>query len=754
LGTKGSATFGLNYNQQDAVSAASRPFSKAPYALYYGQQIVLGSSTTPTGRYSLPYASMAAFDASHGTSYATTCNPKGTGTVRLTRINEGPGKPAPTDFKCYISSGSANDSYNYQTENLDLTPQERLSFFGNADYKILDDVTWYGNAFYTNTKSNSQIAPDPFVASTYGVTASADSYYNPFGYDLGTSSAQNLQLRLTALGDRTYSYDRDDIQLANGFKGTLLDRFQWNTFYSFAREHYVNENFGTLYLPGLQPALGPSFQDTDGSIVCGTAAAPISGCTPVNFFGVPTKAALDTIAPTLIDTLSQDQTIVEGDISGDLFKLWAGTVGASLGYEYQYQRLNFQPDYLTANDLTDAGHESPTKGAFYVNEVYGEFYVPLLKGLPGVKSLDLIVGERFSDYSTFGTTNNGKYALEYRPYNDLLVRATYADIFRSPTISNLYGGSSSGFTTNITDPCAAPSSNPNCPAQGSGAAPTQYPQTNTANPNLKPETGYDTDIGLVFSPSFYKPITLSADLWHYSIKEAISSPNAQQELDLCASTGLYCDSITRDPTTGEVTNIVVKPSNIGRVETSGIDFGLKWALAKTRFGSFTAAIDNTYLIKYTNQSIDGDNSTKQSYAGQFSSSGDGNYARLRSFASLFWNYGDFGAAITNRFISNVNESNPDGAASTYCPSYPGQDTVDLGGGVTVVCTRKVGYADYVDISGSYTYKPLHTQLTLGVNNVGGDDAPLIYTGFNGTTDSNTYNEMGRYLYGKVKVTFK
>ena len=62
------------------------------------------------------------------------------------------------------------------------------------------------------------------------------------------------------------------------------------------------------------------------------------------------------------------------------------------------------------------------------------------------------VASRYSDYSSFGTTTNNKYSFTWKPIDDLLVRGTYAEGFRAPTIGDLFGGISGTFDY-YTDPC-------------------------------------------------------------------------------------------------------------------------------------------------------------------------------------------------------------------------------------------------------------------------------------------------------------
>src|SRR5690606_11288062 len=120
----------------------------------------------------------------------------------------------------------------------------------------------------------------------------------------------------------------------------------------------------------------------------------------------------------------------------------------------------------------------------------------------------------YSNYDTFGDTTNNKFGFKWRPIDDLLVRGTWSEGFRAPTISNLYGGASQTFTTGFRDPCdtvygnAAGSARclqdvaPGYRQLQQGFVPTTAPGHQTpvpfmsgSNINLQPETSESKTIG-------------------------------------------------------------------------------------------------------------------------------------------------------------------------------------------------------------------------------------------------------------------
>ena len=46
-----------------------------------------------------------------------------------------------------------------------------------------------------------------------------------------------------------------------------------------------------------------------------------------------------------------------------------------------------------------------------------------------------------------------------------------------------------------------------------------------------------------------------------------------------------------------------------------------------------------------------------------------------------------------------------------------------------------------------------TRVTVGVNNITDQDPSLIYVGFEGDSDTSTYDYMGRYFYARLSQLF-
>ncbi len=740
---RGSIILGGSYNQQDEVSAGDRSFSR--YATYfYGSIFNGGSSRTPTGRIDLPDNLLAGYGNCASGS--------------VTRI-EGSAGTSPSDFRCWEDPA---DRYNFQPANLLITPQERGSLFAVGHFDINDKLQFFSEVLYNRTSSGFKLASLPFTAVSDDVVISADNIYNPFGIDFGGVAGlnENAQWRMTALGQRRNEVITHTSRAVAGLKGSLFGTdWLWEGSLTYGRMDQNTTTRGYLFKPGLAAAFGPSFIAGDGTPTCGTPTEPISGCTPVNIFNLDGTGQADALL-TISADYDQTYTYVTRGASlganGDLFELPAGPLQAAIGAEYQKLEGEFDTDYLTQSiaplfltcQLAADACTADSQGDYNVKELYAEVHVPLLKDMPAVHSLDLTAGARYSDYSLFGNTTNSVFKLEYRPVRDVLARISFSEVFRVPTIYNLYQGPTHDAPTFI-DPCngltaAALAANPNLAAACVGVVPDgNYAQVNgqaegtwIGNSNLKPETGDVLTYGIVYDPSWLPGFSASVDVWRYKLKDLITRVDPNFTSEQCVATGdpLFCDLIVRypsGPSAGQV-QIAQEPYlNLGTLKTQGVDVGLKYTLRNTRAGNFRFSLDTTYTDSYKNKPSD--ISETHDYAGTFNTT-FGNYAKYRALGGIGWNLASFDGLLTMRYIHKLKIEDADGG--------PG------------VVPLKIPHKTYFNMTLGYEF-PTKTKLQIGIMNLTDEKPPLMYFNntLNANTDVSTYDTLGRQYWIGLRQKF-
>ncbi len=769
-GDKGNVVLGVSYDKEDSVSAADRAYSSQPYQLYAGEHGIGGTSRILTGRYVVPRSAATGVNLSD-----PNC---GSGAnVVLTRIDGRPGTST-SDFRCF---DNLNDVYNFQADgNLNLTPQERTAMFVSGNYQLSENVEAFVLGSWLKTESSFFIAPLPFDgrAAVDNVPISGDSIYNPFGVDITDA---RLRLR-DFIPTRTTRFETDTYQITAGLRGNFGDSsWSWDASYGYGRTPQSQSVRGYLYSPGLTDALGPSMIDpATGNPICvrtpGDPSTAISGCLPVNFLGPPPDpnspagqaqlAALNLINPTITNTNENDLKVFNANITGDLFELPAGMVSLAGGVERREESASATSDFLTlippGETVCLITQEACTfgdiAGSFDVNEIYLEALVPLLADVPFAEKLNVSLGTRYSDYSNFGGTTNSKIGLEWKPFSDLLVRATYADVFRAPTIGDLYAPTIPSANT-YTDPCNGYAGQPTPDPRACAGVPTDgsFQQSNNqvtsfqvADPNLQPEEGDVFTYGFVYSPGWLEGFSITADYWRVKLEQFITNLPENVMLNQCFNFGRYCDTFIRDDS-GDVAQMTNVIGNFGRLQSSGLDVGLRYLFAETGWGRFAWNLDASYIAEYNVRLLaDDPNSDVGAFpgipqstglAGTFvdnASSGFGNLARWRALNDISWSLGNFSASLTTRYVHHVYEA-PDVADVTE-PGY--------------VAKRRVPSFTQTDLQIGYQFEELNnSSIQIGVRNLTDRQPPLIYSGFNASTDMRTYDAIGRYYWMRWTAKF-
>jgi len=772
---KGNITAGLNYVKNDAVFAQNREYSKDALYLSYGVVAKGGSSRSATGRVDIPSGSIPG-------------SLKPLGCKSFTLKSQAPGAGGSTsDYRCYIGTdaqGNLVDAYNFQAHgNYDLIPAERTGAFLLGNYKLTESVEAYVQLFHNKYHAGSSQAPVPFDTQT-DANISSLNYYNPFAVDFTIGGGARYRERLESVGPRLTTNGITFDQLSTGFKGSFLDSWTWDLNFSYGKRSRLQERLNSVNYAALAGGFGPSYKDASGNIVCGTDPAkggsgPIAGCTPINIFNQAdpaTAAALNSAKASYFFHFMQQYR--EGSIgtSGTIVDLPAGSLSLAAGVSYRKQYENDAVDAPAITQPPDyascpAGSSlcaAPVQGGFNVKEAYVELLVPIVKDLPFAKVLNLDIGTRFSKYSNFGSTNNWKVALEYRPIDDLLLRATVSKVFRAPSITDIYAGPTTSNPPAL-DPCNGVTinsdprikGNPACRGVPLSADPfitTATSQTvavatgaSFINYPIKPEFGKSYDFGFVYDPQWLPGLSVSADVYRVTLNSLILSAGAGTAAYILQScyqsyyqqgiTQPFCSYINRT-TAGDIFYILSPTINVGSLLAKGADASIRYRLPETSFGNFTFNLQASYINKYDITTF-----RTQHYAGHYDPT-FGNYARLRALGGIDWNLGSFSANWQARYVGPITVGYQ---IPELGPTADNSGLYDQG----AIPSFRRGAQVYHNVSFAYHIEPMNTTVRVGIDNVGDKKPPILYqenTG-NQNTDVSTYDTVGRFFFGSVTVKF-
>ncbi|QGH65113.1 TonB-dependent receptor [Xanthomonas oryzae pv. oryzicola] len=732
---RASLVFGVNYTNEDPVWAKDRTltrYSAGPNHIEDGL-----SATGPWGRFN-------SNDETYILNHTGSFDGKGVGTDSRNLAN-------------YHNDITTDDYFNSTDQMMLQQSSKNKSIFTTGSYNLTDSLTFKSTAMYSERDSNRQIAGYPLQAASqpqFPVGISGSSYYNPVGQDINSWFRRTVELpRTTESNVKTLHFDA----ALEGVFDVGSHGWNWDVGFNYNKYDVTQVSRGNINLLALQKALGPSFLNAQGQVQCGTAASPLplgtsnalGQCTPFNILGGPSASTpnalqyINALGQATQQSLSKQWT---ANLTGGLFDLPAGELGFAAGVEHRQVSGYDYPDQLSSAGYTTDLAAQATEGRYQTNEAYLELLIPVLKDLPGVKELSFDVAARYSNYSRFGDTTNSKFSFTWKPIDDLLVRGTYGTGFRAPTLSDTFGGGSQTFDT-FTDPCDATFGslgNAGVAARCATQVPAGFRQTDSAgkpvarrdvqgnapfnsgvgNAELQPEYSITRTVGMVYSPHWVQGLDFSVDWYRISISNIITALSANDVLNNCYLNNLenYCANFARDSVTGQVTTLSRGNVNLGRLETEGYNFGVRYRMPETAYGKFAVNLDTNYLATYKSQTqADAD---WANYAGYW------NFPRVRATLGLNWSLGSLSANWDLRYYGGFRDYCLDASAGIACndPTYQTPNP-GWGGGTG---SNKKGSISYQDVSVTWQ-APWDGSVTVGARNIWNKQPPITYSITNSST---------------------
>ncbi|MEO0972555.1 MAG: TonB-dependent receptor, partial [Pseudomonadota bacterium] len=550
---------GLQFTQRQSVGKGDRDFSSALLTVEGPDNEIVpdGSSAPPQGN----------FRTSAG---------------RLTLIDGEDGREA-EDFRPFVSSGPDNDRFNFNPFEDLVQDSRRLSAFLEATVPVGERAEVFAEALFHQRDSDQQLAPLPlFTSRETDVVVDANNVFNPFGETL-----TDARRRLSEAGPREFIQDNTAWRAVVGARGDL-GPWRWDVSANRARNETRQQQTGDVLDDRLRVALGPSFFDGTGTAVCGTPEAPIRDCVPLNLFGGEGTVSAEQLAfvsADLTDVGVNEQTVISLNAGTSPVTLWAGDLSLAVGYEFRREEGRDRPDAQTVAGNTSGAARAITEGAFESNEVYLELGFPLLVDQPFAKALELEVGTRLVDYSSFDTRSVFDVGLHWQPVAPLVVRGAWSEAFRAPNVGELFGGITQSNPA-IQDPCADFSQLDaveidRCVAQGvpeDGSfdqTGNETPQLGGGNPTLAPEQARIITAGMTWRPPTPYSLEIALDYYDIEIEDAIGALGGNTVLAQCLATGeaVFCDRIQRDGA-GNIVQIETSLQNIARETARGLDLNV------------------------------------------------------------------------------------------------------------------------------------------------------------------------------------
>ena len=443
--------------------------------------------------------------------------------------------------------------YDVNKDGYSVPKTKRFNWFNQVDYEFSPDLAAFGElALY---RADSRMVRPPVA---YGITTDAplvipvDSPWNPYGSRFfSTTGAPNadgsarltgtprtvtlVSKRLVETGPETIEVDSDFIRAVAGLRGKFNDRWTWETAALYSKAASKDNSLNAIRESALAAATNKS--DT-------TAFNPfdytfkISGnqVVPDQPYTNPTS-----VTDPFVQRFHQEGRNILGSVdarvNGRVYDLPGGSIQLAVGAEHRWDDYSLtRPQYAgvngvnplgldpAGNDYVQASAAGDVIGNRTVAAAFAETVVPVFSAanaVPFARALEVGASIRYEHYSDFGGTTNPKFTLDWRPFEPLMIRASYNEGFRAPNLSVM------NYPTRFTvgssfDPYRGPITG--LPIDGQSQRQTGI----AGNPNLVPETSAGKTFGFVLDVPGVEGLRMSVDYWEIDQSGLISSPAAEE----------------------------------------------------------------------------------------------------------------------------------------------------------------------------------------------------------------------------------
>jgi iron complex outermembrane recepter protein len=492
------------------------------------------------------------------------------------------GKPASG-----TTAGAGGDSISPFTTTQLMTPVDRYTAYGHADYNFTDDLHGfiegsYGYVDGSTLQSRYFGTPitifndNPFIPAairsiagvTPGLAAPASG-----APALARPGASSVAFNLQVLGQRRGESESSatTYRVTFGLDGKLAGSWTWDTYYQYAdteRDQTVKNNLvvgasrvinkpgsGGLEAPGALAywtwANDAVYNPADAAlpaaqrrIVCratlsanAALAAAAAGCVPFNPFGQgqASQASLDYVYRNLLEQVHIDQHVIAGNVQGELLNLPAGPLSVATGLEYRRDSTATVHDTLSASFAYFQNFGANYRATQDVVEGYVEAEAPLLKDMSLARSLNLNAAARQTRYKTsgVGSYDQGSHS------NQFDVSSWKVGLVWDPVDwARIRATRSKDIRApNFNELFQASASNFTAVINRWASNAAQFPAGLAGgNPDLGPEDAVTTTVGLVLQPKWgwTERLRFSADYYDIKVNNYISTPGgAQNIVDRC-----------------------------------------------------------------------------------------------------------------------------------------------------------------------------------------------------------------------------
>ncbi|MEP7243770.1 MAG: TonB-dependent receptor, partial [Gammaproteobacteria bacterium] len=697
-----------------------------------------------------------------------------------------------------LANGNLDQKYTTQYIS---TPLQRHSLFLRGRYDITDNISAFVQGNYSNIQVDTRgnLAPAVTVwqapvprdgrALPAALNALLDSRARP-------NDPWSLYQVLNYYGPLSAKNTTNVWQLLAGLQGKMgIKDWTWEAYVSKGDTNTESETG----LPSLQrySALVAAPNFGQNAKLTGTGRGFTLTCTtglPVFQEFTPSQDCLTGIETRSRQLTTLSQEIVEANMQGAAFAVPAGEVRFAAGVAYRKNDFRFDPGYPVEQFLDNPiglFASNSTKGSTNVKEIYAELLVPI------VNKLDLELGYRLSDFNTAGTVDTYKGMFTWKALDSVTFRGGYQFATRAPNTAELFTGPSLAVVSfPSVDPCSAVTlspwgnvvgnpdrakvqalcralvgnstsafdtqtyNTPNGPDGFTRQNPPFFPleiEVTQGNPKVKPEEGRTYTLGAVITEPFgWQKLVFTVDAYRIKVTDTIAPISSTDVYNACFNSNgssnptydvnnPFCALIDRNPVTGDREQVFALYSNLGTLQTQGVDLSIAWNRDMGP-GNLAVQATGSYLDYFRFQPSPG--SPLRDTTGTIGvtanpSPGQDTQFDYRLLTNVAYRWSAFNVGMGWRFLPSIDNN-----AQVTSPTST---------------TKGTGSYSVFNAFGSYTIGK--TTLRVGVDNLFDKDplvvganpgAPLTGVGADSNADITApsfYDTLGRRYYVGVKTSF-
>ena len=482
--------------------------------------------------------------------------------------------------------------YDFGADTTLIPETQRVGLTGSGNYDITDTVNLFARANHTYSRTERNLAAS---TGSFAVSGTNPNTIYP-GEDV------DVIYRLKELGPRTDEFETDAYNLLAGVRGVVRD-WDWE----------LGAGWGKI---------DTNSKGTSGYATQDSVQSAVDNGT-LNLYGPSPNLDADAVSYRTRRDGESRLYFFDFKAGADIMEMKHGALSVAVGAEYRDEDFSDSFDPVTeSGDVLGIGGIS-SDGDRHATSTFLELSVPALS------DVELQLAGRYDYYSDFGSTFNPKLGVNWRPLDNVLLRASAGTGFKAPTLQELYSEEIFSFES-VFDPVTGEV--------------VEVPTLASGNDDLDAEQSDNYSLGLVWDVT--SAWDIGVDVWKIKNKDTVTN-DPQFYVN---NSNLFPENVIRDPS-GNIVVVFSPFQNVAQQEVWGVDFdtGVDWATG--RAGDFRFSVTGSYLGAFDVEAVEGE--------GFDDVAGDDGRPRVRGQGIIGWNRAAYDASLTVNYISGYDRPDAD-----------------------------------------------------------------------------------------------